>query len=748
MAKINNTSQDKLTELVMSLFVDPGFQYSFPEIADLCNVNTREEKIDMSLVLQTLLKTKKIQEFSNGKFGLFILDSTIVSVAENRNQGKVDFVNQRFAYVRLEKGDIYIPAENLHGAQDEDLVEIKIYTSKKSGKRDGEVVQILERSRKHYIGVIKVQGDDILFLPGKKRMYDEITISKNNLNGAKNGQKVKVEIISWGTQTKSPVGVVVVILGMPGENNAEMHAILADFNIPLSFSEEVEAEANAISGIISQAEIDKRRDFRAVTTFTIDPFDAKDFDDALSIKQLPSGNWEVGVHIADVTHYVIPGTALDEAAFDRATSVYLVDRVSPMLPERLSNDLCSLRPNEDKLTFSCVVEIDETGKIHGLPWIGRTIIHSDRRYSYEEVQEILEGQDGEFKSELHLLNSMAHAMRNGRLQSGAMSFESTEVKFLLNEQGVPLKVIPKIRKDAHKLIEEFMLLANRCVAEYAYNFNAAKEANPMVYRVHESPNPERLQNFADFAVRFGYKINVSPEKMAKSLNEMVSSLEGKPEQELMQNLAIRVMAKARYTTKALGHFGLAFSHYSHFTSPIRRYPDVLTHRLLWEYLHNEARMEKDKLEKLCMHCSDKEKTAAEAERASIKYKQVEFMAMQDPDKIYEAVVSGVTEWGMYVDIIENRCEGLIRLSDMQEDMFELIETEYCLLGKRTGKKFTFGDKVKIKLKGTNMEKRTIDFFLAESDTSNSYPKRNVAPARSTGRRGKSNDKDKGKRRRH
>jgi ribonuclease R len=558
-----------------------------------------------------------------------------------------------------------------------------------------------------------------------------------------------VEIKNWGSLTRKPVGIVTEILGSPGENNAEMHAILADYNIPLRFSEEVEAEANAIPGTISQAEINKRRDFRNITTFTIDPFDAKDFDDALSIKQLPSGNWEVGVHIADVAHYVIAGSALDEAAFDRATSVYLVDRVSPMLPERLSNDLCSLRPKEDKLTFSCVVEIDEKGKIHGTPWIGRTIIHSDRRFTYEEVQEILEGQEGEFKSELFLLNAMALEMRNGRLRSGAMSFESTEVKFLLNEQGIPLKVIPKIRKDAHKLIEEFMLLANRCVAEYAYKFKEGKETNPMVYRVHESPNPERLQNFADFAVRFGYKINVSPEKMANSLNEMVSSLEGKPEQELMQNLAIRVMAKARYTTKALGHFGLAFSHYSHFTSPIRRYPDVLTHRLLWEYLHNEARMEKDKLEKLCMHCSDKEKTAAEAERASIKYKQVEYMAMQDPDKIYEAVVSGVTEWGMYVDIIENRCEGLIRLSDMQEDMFELIETEYCLLGRRTGKKYTFGDKVKVKLKATNMEKRTIDFYLAETDASGSYPKRSVAPNRSSGGRGKSQgkDRDKGKRRR-
>jgi len=747
MPKQLNSKHEGLSAQVLSLFIDSSFQYSFPEISDLCNANTREDKIELSMVLQNLLKTKKLQEFSNGKFGLETLASTVSSIKENKNQGKVDFVNQRFAYVRLEKGDIYIPAGNLHGAQDEDLVEIRIYTSKKTGKRDGEVIQILERSRNHYIGVIKIQNDEILFTPNKKRMYDEISISKSNLNGAQSGQKIKVEIISWGTQIKSTVGVVKEILGEPGENNAEMHAILADYNIPLRFSEEVEAEANAIPGKISQIEIDKRKDFRATSTFTIDPFDAKDFDDALSIQHLPNGNWEIGIHIADVAHYVTPGSALDQSAFDRATSVYLVDRVSPMLPERLSNDLCSLRPNEDKLTFSCVVEIDEKGKIHSQPWIGRTIIHSDRRFTYEEVQEILEGQEGEFKSELMLLNQMALEMRNARLKSGAMSFESTEVKFLLNEQGVPLKVIPKIRKDAHKLIEEFMLLANKCVAEYAYFYKSGKEQNPMVYRVHESPNPERLQNFADFAVRFGYKINVSEDKVAGSLNAMVSSLEGKPEQELMQNLAIRVMAKAKYTTKALGHFGLAFSHYSHFTSPIRRYPDVLTHRLLWEYLNNEARMEKDKLEKLCMHCSDKEKIAAEAERASIKYKQVEFMAMQDPEKIYEAVVSGVTEWGMYVDIIQNRCEGLIRLGDIQGDNFDLIEGEYCLLGIRTGKKFTFGDKVKIKLKATNIEKRTIDFILAEQISGLGNTSQKTSRSRSGERPGgkKKEDRRKGRR---
>jgi ribonuclease R len=450
-----------------------------------------------------------------------------------------------------------------------------------------------------------------------------------------------------------------------------------------------------------------------VLTFTIDPFDAKDFDDAISVKELENGNVEIGVHIADVSHFVQPGTKLDEEAFQRATSVYLVDRVSPMLPERLSNDLCSLRPNEDRLTFSCVVEMSQDGKVLGKPWIGRTVIHSDRRYTYEEVQTVLEGAEDPNATQLRMLNRFALQMRDARMNSGAMSFESTEVKFLLDENGVPLKVIPKIRKDAHKLIEEFMLLANRLVAEYAYFFKEGKKENPMVYRIHESPNPERLQNFADFASRFGYKINVSEEKVAMSLNQMVSSLEGRPEQELMQNLAIRVMAKARYTTKAMGHFGLAFSHYSHFTSPIRRYPDVLTHRLLWNYLQNEARMEKEKLETLCNHCSEKEKMAADAERASVKYKQVEYMSFQDSSKVYEGVVSGVTEWGIFVEIIENRCEGMVRVSELTFDAFDHLEEEYCLQGRRTGTRITFGDRVKVRLKGANLDKRSIDFYLEE-----------------------------------
>lgn len=709
MSKTNKP--EELQSKIIALFpsTEADFQYSYNELSQLLDLHGREDKIDLSLALQKLLKTKVIQEFPNGKFGL--------AKPEEPKRGKVDFVNPRFAYVRMENKeakDVYIPADDLKGAQDGDLVEIDVFNGRKKGSPEGVVTRIVERARTHYVGTLSLRGDTGWLTADYRKMHDDILVHEENLNGAKNGQKVQVEIRTWGGPNRRPIGVVTEVLGMPGENETEMHAILADFNIPLRFSAEVEAEVAQVSGVIDESEIKNRRDFRKIPTFTIDPFDAKDFDDALSIRPLEDGFWEIGIHIADVSHFLKPGTELDKAALERATSIYLVDRVSPMLPERLSNDLCSLRPNEDRLTFSCVLKMDENGLIKERPWIGRTIIHSDRRFTYEEVQEVLEGKENEYQKELIVLNQMAHVLRNRRLDSGAMSFESTEVKFVLDERGVPLRVIPKIRKDAHKLIEEFMLLANRSVAEFAFHFKEGREQNPMMYRIHESPNSERLQTFAGFAGRFGYKINVSGDKVAKSLNAMVASLEGKPEQELMQNLAIRVMAKARYTVKPIGHFGLAFSHYSHFTSPIRRYPDVLTHRLLWNYLQNEPRMEKEPLEKLCIHCSEKEKNAADAERASIKYKQVEYMALQNPDKVYEGVVSGVTEWGVYVDIIENRCEGMVRLTDITVDHFDFLEDEYCLEGRRTRLRITFGDKVRVRVKGTNLEKRSIDFYLDDA----------------------------------
>ena len=700
----------EMEKALLALFPAAGLEYSFPEISELLDSRSREDKIELSLALQKLLKKKILQESGEGKFTLFGKDKTALT-------GKVDYVNPRTAYIRLEgegkeEKDVMVQPDDLRGAQDGDLVEVELFASRR-GKQEGMVTKVLQRARNQYVGTLRMKGSTGWFNADYRKMHDEIMVAESDLAGARDGQKVQVQILHWGGANRRPQGKVKEILGQPGEHHAEMHGILAEYNIPLRFSEETEAEVAQFSGVISEAETRGRRDFRPVLTFTIDPFDAKDFDDAISFQELSDGNLEIGIHIADVSHFVQPGSKLDEEAFQRATSVYLVDRVSPMLPERLSNELCSLRPNEDRLTFSCVVKMSRDGKISGKPWIGRSLIHSDRRYTYEEVQTVLEGAEDPNAEVLRLLNRFAIQMRETRLASGAMSFESTEVKFVLDENGVPLKVIPKIRKDAHKLIEEFMLLANRLVAEYAYYFEDGKRSNPMVYRIHESPNPDRLQNFADFAGRFGYKINVSESKVAMSLNKMVASLEGRPEQELMQNLAIRVMAKARYTTKSSSHFGLAFAHYTHFTSPIRRYPDVLAHRLLWNYLQNEARPEKDKLETLCNHCSEKEKMAADAERASVKYKQVEFMGFQDTSRLYEGVVSGVTEWGIFVEITENRCEGMVRVSELNFDQFDHLEEEYCLVGRRSGTRITFGDKVKVRLKGTNLEKRSIDFYLEE-----------------------------------
>lgn len=732
-----------LQEQILQLFPEAAaqFQYSYSELATLLNIHTRDAQIDLSFSLQKLLKSKILHEYPNGKFGL--------AKAEESKKGKVDFVNPRFAYVRMEdtkSPDVYVPAEDLNSAQDGDWVELEVFRGRKKGNWEGFITNVLERAREKYVGTLHRKGNTWWVEADYRKMHEQILVHEEHLNGAQPGQKVQVSIRNWGSSGKRPVGLVIEILGLPGENETEMHSILADFNIPLRFTPEVEAEVAGFSERISEAEIRSRKDFRKITTFTIDPFDAKDFDDALSIRPLDGGFWEVGIHIADVAHFVKPGSELDKSAQERATSIYLVDRVSPMLPERLSNDLCSLRPNEDRLTFSCVVKLDDQGLVKEKPWIGRTVIHSNKRFSYEEVQEILEGKSHEYEVELRLLNQMAHQLRYRRLESGAMSFESTEVKFVMNEKGVPLRVIPKVRKDAHKLIEEFMLLANRSVAEYAFHYKDGRDQNPMVYRVHESPNPERLETFAGFAGRFGYKINVNQDKVAHSLNAMVAALEGRPEQELMQNLAIRVMAKARYTTKSLGHFGLAFSHYSHFTSPIRRYPDVLTHRLLWNYLHNESRPDRETLEKLCVHCSEKEKNAADAERASIKYKQVEFMALQDPSRVWEAVVSGVTEWGVYVDIIENRCEGMVRLSDISVDTFEYLEEEYCLEGRRTRLRITFGDKVTVRVKGTNLEKRSIDFFLEDAQWNRTGGASGSKKGNQKGNREKpQRDKQKGKR---
>ena len=541
-------------------------------------------------------------------------------------------------------------------------------------------------------------------------MNHDIFIPLDQLNGAKDKMKAVVKITDWPATSKNPFGTVVSVLGVQGEHLTEMNAVLAEYGFPLAFPKEVEAESNAISTKITDNDLAGRRDMRKILTFTIDPFDAKDFDDAISFQILPNGNFEIGVHIADVSHYVRPNTALDKEANERGTSVYLVGKVIPMLPEKLSNELCSLRPKEDKLTFSAIFEMDKNANVIS-EWFGRTIIHSDRRFTYEEVWEIIQAQSGDHVSEILTLNELAHILRNARFKNGAINFESAEVKFNLDDTGKPIGVYVKERNDAHKLIEDFMLLANRKVAEFIAKKGSKKSPLTFVYRSHDAPKEEVLEGFAKFAARFGYKIQTKNHaEISKSLNLLMSDVEGKKEQNVLTQLAIRSMAKAIYTTKKTSHYGLAFDYYTHFTSPIRRYPDVMAHRLLQHYLDGQKSVDAEVYEKMCLHASQMEKRAADAERLFVKYKQAEYLADQINTE-FAGIISGVTEWGIYVEIVENKCEGMIRLRDIDDDFYVLDQANYCIIGQRKKRKYQLGDEVKIKVRKVDLAKKQIDFQL-------------------------------------
>jgi len=591
-------------------------------------------------------------------------------------------------------------------------VKVYVYAKNKGRKKDGEVVEILQRAKMDFTGIIKLSDRFAFFVPDDRKMLHDIFIPLDGLNGAKDGYKAIAKIIDWPEDAKNPIGEITHVLGKQGENNAEMNAILADYGFPLAFPDEVEKQAESIKEEITEEEIAKRKDFRQVLTFTIDPADAKDFDDAISFQKLKNGNVEVGIHIADVSHYVKPGSALDKEAFERGTSVYLVDRVIPMLPERLSNGLCSLRPNEDKLCFSAVFELDNEANVVE-QWFGRTIIHSDTRFSYEDAQEVLENKAGKHSEELLKLNELAYKLRERKFKHGAISFESVEIKFRLDDQGKPLGVYVKERKDAHKLIEDFMLLANKKVAEFVAKKGKGKQKLTFVYRSHDSPKEDALLNFSQFASKFGYKIDMSSgRETARSLNFLMADVEGKKEQNVLTQLAIRSMAKAVYTTKKHSHYGLAFDYYTHFTSPIRRYPDVMVHRLLELYLADGKSVNEEEYEKMSIHSSQMEKKAADAERASVKYKQAEYLQNNIGEE-FNGIISGLTEWGMYVEIIANKCEGMIRLRDLNDDFYVLDEKNYCIIGQRRKKKYQLGDEVNIMVKKVDLNKRQIDFTLVK-----------------------------------
>jgi ribonuclease R len=572
------------------------------------------------------------------------------------------------------------------------------------------VVEILKRHRDLFVGVIDISNHFAFLIPEHNQLPYDIFIPLNKLNNAQKGQKVIARIVDWPERQKNPVGEVIEVLGTPGENEVEMHSILAEFGLPMDIPKKVLQAADKIPDEITEEEISKRRDFRDITTFTIDPFDAKDFDDALSIEKLENGNLSVGIHIADVTHYVRPNTILEKEAFNRATSVYLVDRVVPMLPERLSNKICSLRPNEDKLVFSAVFEINEKTNIVK-QWFGKSIINSNKRFTYEDAQNIIETKTGPLSDEILTLHDLAQKLRAKRFKSGAIAFERSEVKFELDENANPIGVYLKENKESNQLIEEFMLLANKKVAEFIGKPDGKKNIKTFVYRIHDEPKQDRLGAFANFIKRFGYQVQTqSGKKIAGSINQLLKDVRGKNEQTVVETLAIRTMAKAEYSTKNIGHYGLAFDYYSHFTSPIRRYPDMMVHRMLEHYLNGGKSYPQEKYEEMCKHSSEMEQLAVNAERASIKYKQVEFMK-DNVGKEFMGIISGVTQWGLYVEIVENKCEGMIPVRTLTDDFYEYDEAEFALIGSRTKVRYTIGDEVKIKVVATNLDKRQLDFEM-------------------------------------
>lgn len=696
----------RLRSSILSVLEDQsGRGLTLQQIIRKIGIKKKEDIKKAAQFVDDLVEDGKIKQLGNGGY-----------VSDRKSEeytGIVDHVSSRFAYVNIGGDkDVYVKTQDLASAVDDDTVKVIIFPTRHGEHPEGKVTEIVRRNRTRFVGKIEVSKSFAFVVADSRKIHQDFFVYPENINGAKTGDKVIVEVINWADNDRKPEAKVVDVLGKAGENEAEIHSIMAEFDLPFRFPEVVEVESQKIEEGITKDEIKNRKDFRETITFTIDPEDAKDFDDALSFRRLDNGHFEIGVHIADVTHYVRPNTALEAEAFNRATSVYLVDRTIPMLPEKLSNELCSLRPNEDKLTFAAVFEMDEKGKVHD-EWFGRTIIHSDKRFSYEEAQQVIETGLGPFVEELILLNDLAKKLRKERFSKGAVNFETTEVKFKLDEKGKPLAVIPKIRKDAHKLIEEFMLLANKHVATFVYNYKKGKEKNTFVYRIHDFPDPDKVKDFALFAKQFGHKMNVEETTISRSLNKLMEEIEGKPEQNVLEQLAIRTMAKAKYSTDAKGHFGLAFSHYSHFTSPIRRYPDMMVHRLLQHYLDDGKPASKTEYEERSIHSSEREKRAADAERASIKYKQVEFMTYAEK-KVYDGLISGVTEWGIYVEIIETKCEGMIRMSDMTDDFYEFDEKKYRIVGRRSKKIFTLGDKIMVRVKKTDIDRRLIDLVFAKN----------------------------------
>lgn len=719
MAK-GNFTKEAITRQVLNFFNEnPTKPFNYKQVSAALGLKKSAMKERVVDAMFDLEAAGKIQRVSAGKYKANMRRQTVTGVLDRESVAKKTYL------IPDDGGErVWIAERSMGCALNGDRVEVVLFPRRKGKEQEGEVVNVLERKKTEFVGILEVKPTFAFLNIDKKLLTHDMFIPLDKLNGGKDGQRCVGRIVEWVSKEKNPIGEIVAVLGDVGNNDAEMHAILAEFGLPYSYPQEVEDAANEISDKIDDEEIARRIDMRDVVTFTIDPRDAKDFDDALSIRKLETGLWEIGVHIADVTHYVTPDSIIDKEAYKRATSVYLVDRTVPMLPERLCNNICSLRPNEDKLAYSVIFHIDEFAEVKDYK-ICRTVINSNRRFTYEEAQAIIESQQSEnntetgkqYSDELLKLNELAQILRTKRFAKGAIAFDRVEVRFEIDEKGKPLSVYFKEAKESNMLIEEFMLLANKTVATHIGKTKAVKgaksKAKTFVYRVHDVPNPDKLENFSAFIKRFGYKLKTTgkSEVVSAAINNLLDQVTGKREQNLIETLAIRSMAKATYTTENIGHYGLAFDYYTHFTSPIRRYPDMMVHRLLTRYLFDEGHsVNKNEFEEYCEHSSDMEQLAASAERASIKYKQVEYMS-ERLGQVYDGVISGVTDWGIYVELNENKCEGMIPIRCLDDDYYEFDEKNYCIVGRHTGKRYQLGDELTVRIAKTDLVKKQLDFVL-------------------------------------
>ena len=713
-----------LTRDILKIFNNNNSKhFNYKQIASILEITNSDGKTQILKKLAELKENKKIKEVDRGKYQIIKNEKYHIGTLDITSNGNGYFISDDF------EKDIFIPSNNLGKGLHNDTVKAYIYKRNRSNKLEADIIEIIERNKTSFVGVLQMNKNFGFVLCDNQKMYVDIFISKARVNGAEHGDKVQVKITDWPENSKNPFGKITQVLGKPGDHNTEIHSILLEYGLPYKFETEVEKDAGSLSLEITKEEISKRRDMREDLTFTIDPKDAKDFDDALSFTKLKNGNYEIGIHIADVSHYVQPNTILDNEAYNRATSVYLVDRVVPMLPEILSNGACSLRPNEEKLTFSAVFEINENAQILN-EWFGRTVTYSDKRFAYEEAQAIIETKKNFIPENISItnesyyvsdvivegilkLNELAKVLRKKRMNEGAISFDRVEVKFNLDENANPTGVFFKESKDANKLIEEFMLLANKKVAEFIGKEKNKPTNKTFIYRVHDEPDIEKLAALQNIVHNFGYKMNtLTRESTTESLNKLLNDVHGKPESNMIETLAIRTMSKAVYTTNNIGHYGLAFDYYSHFTSPIRRYPDVMTHRLLQHYLNGGKSPKQDDYEIKCKHASKQEELASKAERQSIKYMQVKYM-QDHKDEEFSGVISGVTEWGIYVEITSNKCEGMVRIRDIKNDYYIFDEKQFAIIGQSTKHSYQLGDFVTVKVKHTDLERKHLDFTLIE-----------------------------------